>query len=219
LHVRVYAWQDMNDADPTLHPARVGRLVAAMHQVDFEGKTGLHDWYTAPVGAARWDELLGELRAAHTPFAEELASFRGELIALEALLGHLGELRTCHRDLWADNLRATGDGSLCVFDFENSGLMDPSQELATVLFEFCSWDAGRARTLLDAYAAAGGPGRVSQPHDFGMAIAQQGFIVDLGCRRWLAASTDEDRADNEAWVREFLDRPLTRAVIEELLSA
>jgi Phosphotransferase enzyme family len=194
-------------------------LVAALHRVDFEGAAGLHDWYTAPVGVERWDELLGELRVARAPFAEELASFRGELLALEGLLGHLGELRTCHRDLWADNLRSTPGGTLCVFDFENTGLMDPSQELATVLFEFSSWDPGRSRALLDAYVSAGGPGRVTQPGDFGMAIAQQGFIVDLGCRRWLAASTEEDRADNEAWVREFLDRPLTRDVIEQLLAA
>jgi len=28
----------------------------------------------------------------------------------------------------------------------------------------------------------------------------------------------EDRADNEVWVREFLDRPLTTRVIEALLA-
>src|SRR5262245_57348210 len=30
-------------------------------------------------------------------------------------------------------------------------------------------------------------------------------IAQIGCDRWLASSTSEDRADNEAWVREFLD--------------
>ena len=50
-----------------------------------------------------------------------------------------------------------------------------------------------------------------------MPIAQLLHIVDEGCRRWLAATADEDRADNEAWVREFLDRPLTRQVIDALL--
>jgi hypothetical protein len=39
-----------------------------------------------------------------------------------------------------------------------------------------------------------------------------------GWRRWLAATTDAGRADNEGWVREFLDRPLTRSVIEALLA-
>ena len=70
-----------------------------------------------------------------------------------------------------------------------------------------------------AYRDAGGPGLVETRQDFAMAIAQQGHITELGCRRWLAASTDEVRADNEAWVREFIDRPMTRAVVEALLSA
>ena len=51
-----------------------------------------------------------------------------------------------------------------------------------------------------------------------MPIAQLAHIVEEGCRRWLAATTDADRADNEAWVREFLDRPLTPDVVERLLA-
>ena len=54
--------------------------------------------------------------------------------------------------------------------------------------------------------------------DFAMPIAQLSHIVAEGCRRWLAAATDAERAGNEAWVREFVDRPLTRAVIEALLT-
>ena len=51
-----------------------------------------------------------------------------------------------------------------------------------------------------------------------MAIAQLSHILVEGCRRWLAADTDADRADNEGWVREFVDRPLTRTVIAALLA-
>jgi hypothetical protein len=51
-----------------------------------------------------------------------------------------------------------------------------------------------------------------------MPIAQLAHIVAEGCRRWLAATTDAERTDNEGWVREFLDRPLTRAVIEALVT-
>ena len=50
-----------------------------------------------------------------------------------------------------------------------------------------------------------------------MVIAQLSHILAEGCRRWLAATTDAERADNEGWVREFVDRPLTRTVIEALL--
>ena len=57
------------------------------------------------------------------------------------------------------------------------------------------------------------------PRDFAMPIAQLSHIVEEGCRRWLTATTDEERADNEGWVREFIDRPLTRDLIDRLLAA
>ena len=61
-------------------------------------------------------------------------------------------------------------------------------------------------------------GASSDPTDFAMAIAQLSHILVEGCRRWLAATTDADRADNEGWVREFVDQPLTRDGIAALLA-
>ena len=51
-----------------------------------------------------------------------------------------------------------------------------------------------------------------------MPIAQLAHIVVEGCRRWLASTDDVERASNDAWVREFTDRPLTREVIDRLLA-
>ena len=220
VRVRVYGWVDLLDPDPALDPAALGRLVATLHQVDYAGGGDVDPWYTDPVGEPRWRELVTALRAAGAPFVDELETLVPELVALERWLGgSRGELRTCHRDLWTDNLRGTPSGGICVFDFENCGLAEPGQELATALFEFCSWDSDRAALMKEAYRDAGGAGRVEDVTDFAMAIAQQGHIVEVGCRRWLAAAGEEDRADNEGWVREFIDRPMTRAVVETLLSA
>jgi thiamine kinase-like enzyme len=120
--------------------------------------------------------------------------------------------------MWADNLRSTPSGELCVFDWDNAGPGDPSRELAVVLYEFAYGDAARARALHDAYVAAGGPGRVTHRSDFSMAIAQLGHITEMACARWLDGGPTP-RAHNEARVRELTDRPLTRAVIDELLDA
>jgi hypothetical protein len=216
--VRLQAWVDLHDPDPGLDPSEVGRLAADLHRVDFAGAIGLGPWYTQPVGAARWSGLVNLLRARDAPFADELDALVPELVAMEAYVGGAPrDLRTCHRDLWADNVRRTRDGGLCVFDFDESGLADPSQELALLLVEYCG-DPRRADVLRAAYTEAGGPGSVEGPADFAMPIAQLSHIVAEGCRRWLAATTDAERGDNESWVREFIDRPLTRAVIEALLS-
>jgi len=219
VRVRLHAWVDLHEPDASLDPVDVGRLVAGLHRVEFAGAIGVDPWYAEPVGAARWTELISALRARHAPFADELDALVPELVAMEAFLGGPPRaLRTCHRDLWADNVRATQMGGLCVFDFDNAGLADPSQELALILVEYCTADPRRASLVRDAYAEAGGPGRVEDPTDFAMPIAQLSHIVEEGCRRWLVATTDDERSDNEGWVREFVDRPLTRTVIEALLA-
>lgn len=220
LCVSVQGWIDMLPASIEVDAAELGQVLARLHQVDFAGHTGVDRWYTDPVGATRWQELLRALHDARAPYVDELADLVPGLVSLEGLLGTEPKtLRTCHRDLWADNVRATDAGGLCVFDFDNAGLADPSQELGMVLFEFCSGSPDRAQTLFTAYAGSGGPGRVEGLDEFVMLIAQQGNIVELGCRSWLHASRLEERADLEAWVREFINRPLTTAVINELLAA
>ena len=131
VRVRLHGWVDLHDADPNLDPVAVGQFVAGLHRVDFAGSIGVDPWYTEPVGAARWAELVSALRDRRAPFADELDALLPELVALEAYLGGPPrDLRTCHRDLWADNVRRAQDGGLCVFDFDNAGLADPSQELA-----------------------------------------------------------------------------------------
>jgi Ser/Thr protein kinase RdoA (MazF antagonist) len=215
----LYGWVDLCDRDPKIDPAGVGSLVGRLHRVPYVGREPLDPWYSDPVGRGRWDERVRVLRERGAPFAEQLGELRDELVALEALIVPHSNLRTCHRDLWADNLRATRDGDLCLIDWDNSGDADPSMELALVLFEFGRGDPVRARLLHDAYVAAGGPGRVRRPSDFSMPIAQLGHIGKRGCRLWLTAETDEDRGRAAGIVEEFLTDALTRVVITELLDA
>ena len=217
--VAAYGWVDVRERDPKIDPAGVGALVGALHRVRFEGREPLDPWYSEPIGADRWDELVGELTRRAAPFAEKLAALRAELAALENLLVSPRNLRTCHRDLWADNMRETRDGALCLIDWDNAGHADPSGELAVILFEFARGDAGRAREVHRAYVEAGGPGHVDRPSDFTMPIAMLHHIGERQCTLWLAASTDADRERAAAGVWEFVDEPITRAIIADLLDA
>jgi aminoglycoside phosphotransferase (APT) family kinase protein len=220
VHVRAYEWVEIGPPDRTLDPAEVGRVVATMHRVEFEGRRPEDPWYTDPVGAAAWDDLIGDLAAAGAPFAEEMAAIRDDLVALEALIEPARELRTCHRDLWADNLRPTAAGGMCVIDWENCGLADPGQELSGVLFEFWGGDPDRARALYDEYRRSGGPGLVDHRGGFTMTIAQLGHITETACRAWLDPSeTDEERRRQVGRVAECTDDPLTIAAIDAILDA
>jgi aminoglycoside phosphotransferase (APT) family kinase protein len=180
----------------------------------------LDPWYHEPVGAGRWDELVDRLRAAGAPFADRLADLRDELVRLESWIEPPETVRTCHRDLWADNLLQTAGGGVCVIDWENSGPADPSQELGCVLFEFARGDPDRARALSDAYRAAGGPATVRRRGHFSMLIAQLGHITEIAAADWLEPNVrSPSRADSAAWISEVLDEPHTRTLLDSLLAA
>ncbi len=186
----------------------------------FVGRRPEHAWYSEPVGAAGRDELLEELTSAAAPFAADLAAMRDELLALEASLEPATSLRTCHRDLFADNVRDTGAGALYVIDWDNCGLADPTQELAVALFEFAYRDADRARELHREHRRCGGPGRVRRRGDFSMAIAQMGHITELSCRQWLDPTMSPAERDHHTRkVHESTAEPLTLEVIDELMDA
>ncbi|MCU1397943.1 MAG: aminoglycoside phosphotransferase [Acidimicrobiales bacterium] len=217
--VRVYDWVDIQAPDPLLDTAAVGAVVAAIHRVRTVANTAVHPWYREPVGAGRWTELRDAAVREHAPFAEDLAAMVEGMIALESLLEPPADIQTCHCDLWADNVRSTSGGGVCVIDWEDAGPADPSQELCLVLYEF-GGDAPRSRALYDAYRDAGGTARVERPGHFSMLIAQLGHINERAISGWLReGATTEQRAHDADLFGEFVSRPLTLALIEEILDA
>ncbi len=194
--VGVLGWVDMAGPDPRLDPVAVGSLLSGLHgmrasrfpgPVASAGRWVVRPWFRTPVGAVAWDEVIGRVVEREAPFAADLAAYRDELVALEGLFAPPGELLWCHRDLFCDNVRATPDGGIVVFDFDNSGTCDPSWELAFCLTEYATEaaathagvDAERAKALYDAYRSAGGPGRLTGPGDFTMVAAVLGHIAEL----------------------------------------
>jgi Ser/Thr protein kinase RdoA (MazF antagonist) len=218
--VRVYEWVDLMAPDSRLDPARVGAVVAAIHRVAAPEISPLDPWYHQPVGAGRWDDLVGQLLDAGAPFARRLAGLRDELVALESWIEPPRVLQTCHRDLWADNVVPTADGGICVIDWEDSGPADPNQELGCVLFEFARADPGRARALTGAYRQAGGPATVNRRGHFSMLIAQLAHITETAARDWLTPNPrSPQRADAAAWISEVLTEPHTRELLDTILTA
>jgi Ser/Thr protein kinase RdoA (MazF antagonist) len=215
--VRVYEWVEVGMPERRLEPEVVGELVASIHRVEVPAAGPVDPWYVAPVGEPAWRDLVRRLREARAPFVDRLEAVVPEVLDAEALLVATEAVQTCHRDLWADNILRTPADGLVVLDWENSGPADPAGELSVVLFEFGVGDPGRMRDLFASYVAAGGPARLDEPGDLTMLIAQTGHIAQTGCERWLAATTEPDRADNAAWVGEFLDEPVTVETVEQIL--
>jgi Ser/Thr protein kinase RdoA (MazF antagonist) len=218
--LRVSQWVDLRDVDRMLDPSAVGSTLAALHRTPFDGSRGEDPWYRAPVGARRWDELRSGLAAAGAPFADDLAAMRDELVSLEQLLVDPDDLRTCHRDLFPENLRGTTSGSVCVIDWDEHGLAGASQELAFVVWAFAGGRADRAREIMQSYDAGGGPGRIRSAGDFTMLIASLGHINERACTRWLDHPPEHpERERMAALFGECVAERLTRDSIQELLEA
>ncbi len=164
-------------------------------------------------------ELLGDARAADAPFADDLAAEIPHLLRLEGLLERPRNLRNCHRDLWADNILTTSDG-ICVIDWENCGLEDPSYEIPMILFEFGAGDRGRTVDLYQCYLDAGGPGRVDGFGSFSMVIAQFGHFWESAVTSYTApGATEEEKTRSVDRVAELLSLPLRVEHLEEILDA
>jgi aminoglycoside phosphotransferase (APT) family kinase protein len=218
--LRVYGWVELCPPDPNFEPTSVGRVVASIHRVRIPAAGPVDAWHRDPVGGERWEALVHALEANDAPFARDLSRRRDELLAVEQLLEPPGALQVCHCDFWADNVVGTPMGGLCVIDWENCGPADPSQELGMVLFEFANGDARRAGSLYRAYLGVGGPAQVDRPGHFSMAIAQIHHIAEMDCQAWLApGSSPAERERRLGRIAEFIERPLTRAVIDDLLDA
>ena len=218
--VRVYRWLELLPSDLGLDPALVGATVAAVQRVEHGPARPLHSWYTDPVGAAGWADMLAAARAARAPFAEALDAEIPTLLALERLMEAPQQLQTCHRDLWADNLLPTPSGGLCVIDWENCGLEDPAQEIPMVLFDFARDDLRRAALLYRSYLDAGGPARVTGPGEFTMVIAQFGHFWESAVRAYLRPQADhQEQAHSLERIDELLRTPLRPHHVDDLLEA
>ena len=205
----------LGEGDVTVSPDRVVLELESAGESPLRIVAGLNE---EPVGAERWDHLIGQLAEAGAPFAGRLAGLRDELVALESWIEPPETLRVCHRDLWADNVLPAADGGVCVIDWEDSGPADPSQELGCVLFEFTRADPGRARALIQAYREAGGPAAVNRRGHFSMLIAQLGHITETAASDWLTPNPrSPERTDSAAWVGETLEEPHTRQLLDTIL--
>jgi Ser/Thr protein kinase RdoA (MazF antagonist) len=215
--VRAYEWVDLLPTDRGLDPVVIGATLAAIHQVHHAPARPLIGWYTEPVGAPRWTQLLDEAKAADAPFVEALDAEITELLRLESLIEPPKNLQSCHRDLWADNILPTPTGGLCVIDWENCGLADPAQELPMAMIDFAFGDRRRVAELYLSYMEAGGSARISGYGSFTMVIAQFGHFWESAITGYLSTNAGDVKAHSLDRIAELLNPPLRVAHLEEML--
>ncbi len=216
--VRASEWVDLREVDPDRELDAVGRLLALLHREPIRITGQVDPWYTDPVDPQDWHATAHALEEAQAPFAREFAASVPHFLGLQSLFRAPHGEQFCHRDLWPDNLKATARG-LCVIDWDNAGPAEATQELAMVIVGFWQGDPDRVRLLFDAYRDAGGPGRIVEPSDFTMVLAQFGHFAAAAARSWMEPTHPERKDRYEAWFREGWDQPFGMTEISEILQS
>ncbi|MEU6724393.1 aminoglycoside phosphotransferase family protein [Nonomuraea wenchangensis] len=222
---RVYEWVDLVEG-AQVTAAELGAVTAGLHRIGHPAAGPVAAWFAEPVGRAGWEALSAAAAsdggagedARGTGWREALRESAGELVALDELVVPPGPpaVVTCHRDITPDNIRrAAHDGGIVVLDWENCGPASPAWELAKVLADLPD---GAATPAYRAYRDEGGPGRVTEPADFSMAIAEQGHLLEFYARRAMnPEESEENRTRAGGRLRAMLARPLTRDRVERLV--
>jgi Ser/Thr protein kinase RdoA (MazF antagonist) len=200
--LRLYDWIDLRPANPDAvdMPERLGELLARLHR-SAPAATGTPEpWYheaPAPDGFPL---------ATDRPWTKRLARLVADLPKLSRALTppDPARLLVCHRDLHPENVQTGSDGDLVVLDWDQLGPAEPARELIQTLFAWFS-DADRMRACYDAYAAAGGPGRITGATDYTMLLADR---LNFLLHETRIATDPAAAADDRAWADLEIDETL-----------
>ena len=226
--LRLYQWVDGApvDLDGDDVPERLGALLGSLHANALPPSGEVDPWYETAPDPATWEPLVQRGREA--PWGRQLAAALDRIAELSDLVTPMApdSLVTCHRDLHPENVLVTADGVWVPLDWEDVGPADPDRELAKLLLDWLvDWPVAGDRvdgTVVDrtlaAYRGAGGTGRVTGEHTFGMAIAADlNFLHGQATKVLDPATTPEHRAHATAEVEESLGRLPTVALLKALV--
>ncbi len=218
--VRVYEWVDVLSMDPNLDPGVIGETLAAIHQVHYAPARPLIGWYTEPVGASRWTELLRGFEGGRCSFCR--GSRRGDQRA--AAPGSLD--RAAHE---SPKLSSRPVGRQHPADTDRRGLRDRLGELRIGGSSAGTTDGHDRLCVSVIIAGASSCTRHTwRPADlrgsaaigsFTMVIAQFGHFWEAAITAYLATDALEDRAHNLDRIAELLNPPLRVVQLEEMLDA
>jgi thiamine kinase-like enzyme len=219
--VRVYSWVDIAQPVRRVEATDAAAILGRLHALAIPDVRPMDAWFTDPVAADRWHEILAATERAAAPWAPTLARLVPELIAGEPLIvaGRHEPRITCHRDFNPENVLADIRGGPVVVDWENSGPAAAEQELASVLAEFVP-DARATPMFLRAYEDAGGPARLRDGASFAMCLAFQSELSAWYAERAVDPTVPEQDRDRAVhWIGDIAANVFTLARIDAWLAA
>jgi Ser/Thr protein kinase RdoA (MazF antagonist) len=201
--VRVHRWADASPVGPGPVSGPVARwagaALARMHALAVRPP----DRGVFPVpdaaSAAGWPALVEAAQRAGAPWAAALAAVHGDVDTIARLVregGHRPDEEVMsHADVDQRNLLLGAAGPL-LCDWDVAAPVVPRRELADVALSLAGWsEAAIARTVVTAYAEAGGGVPAFTPADLGAPLAAglDWIALNAECAFGLRPSTAERR--------------------------
>lgn len=163
VYVRLYSWVDggpltSTEGTATWLGGTLGRLHGLRHPAVGEPDPKFESVPTA----AQWQEVLSAVRAAGTPWADDLERLLPLVEDLGALITPVERdaLIMCHLDLTPANVLRPATG-LVLVDWDNAGPGAAERELAAALLEWHGSEPDGIAATLSAYREAGGTARLT----------------------------------------------------------
>jgi Ser/Thr protein kinase RdoA (MazF antagonist) len=224
--LRLYRWVDGSKADlaDAGLPPLVGALLGRLHANALPPWSGAHSWYQSTPDPSEWPRLAAAARKQDVGWAQRFADAVARIPRIAELVTPMDpdRLVTCHCDLHPDNVLVTAGGELVPLDWDNVGPADPDRELAKLLFDWFVVNGRPDRRavpeVVDAYRAAGGPGRLPDARAFGMAIAADLNFLRRQATMALAPDTPPEHRQHAIMeIDESLARLPTPDLLAELI--
>lgn len=221
-------WIEVGPSPVTPTPAdvarRVGTILGTLHRlaIPSDAPIGPHLAERRPDSA--WHGLVDEARAAHKPWADQLAEAVPTLLDLRTIDAEIDDKERilCNRVLIPENVRMGRGDELVVTAWNLAGSLTAELELGSALTHWTlepSLNPKAVAAFLDGYAHATGQRPKLELTSFSIAVtAWLNGTYDRICAS--INSSDDDNAEySERETAVLLKQPMSRASLQRLLAA
>ncbi|MFC0625160.1 hypothetical protein [Kribbella deserti] len=223
---RVREWIEVGPSPVSPTPAGIARRIGAtygtLHSLAIPSDAPVNPYLTARRSPADWEQLVDRAHAAGKPWADRLKQTLPELYDTAEAEIDPAQVILCNCNLIPEHVRAGHSDELIVTEWDFAGSLTPALELGSALTHW-AWRPSINRPAVAAFRAGYVEAAGSWPEldlsSFGVAVT--------GWLNWtyntICAAIDPADADRAAFAEretvDLLNRPMTRAALEELLAA
>jgi hypothetical protein len=225
---RVHEWIEVGPIPvvptPTTVARRVGAIYGVLHALAIPNRAPIHPYVTLRRSDSDWESLLDRARAAKKPWAEQLHEALPAFFELQTIEASIDgdEIILCNCNLIPENVRIGHNDELVVTEWDFAGSLTPRLELGSALVHWMLRPLAEPATIAafrDGYAETAGGWPQLDLSSFAVAVtAWLNWMYNTICEA--IDPRDSDHATfAERETLDLLNRPLTRASLQQLLGA